>query len=125
MMGAIGSGKSTLSSKLTPFGWTVISSDDHKSKRVKIKSLLAKKLSVPNQRVIIDATNPTRDGRREYLQIGIEKGYDCVIIHHLNAGDFRNALREKPVAKVAELTYWKRLEPPSSEDGVTFYEYLD
>jgi DNA 3'-phosphatase len=124
LMGSPGSGKTTLSKKLVPFGWTVISSDDYKSSRAKIKSVLAKSLSTPNQRVIIDATNPTRDGRREYLQIGLERGYSCVIIHHLNAGDFRNTLREKPVPKVAELTYWKRLEHPSVEDGVPFYEYL-
>jgi bifunctional polynucleotide phosphatase/kinase len=125
LMGSPGAGKTTLSKQLVPFGWIVISSDEYRSNRVKIKSVLTKSLSVPNQRVIVDATNPTRDGRQDYLQIGLTRGYSCVIIHHLNAGDFRNALREKPVHKVAELTYWKRLEPPSNEEGVTVYEYLD
>lgn len=114
MVGVPGSGKSTfVEDYLVPAGYVHLSGDILKT-RPKIITQLKKNVKEGNS-VVIDATNPTEKGRQEYIDIvqSIDPDYDYVIYYCVRNGEPWNALREKPVPKIALNRYYKNFEAPS------------
>jgi bifunctional polynucleotide phosphatase/kinase len=79
MMGYPGSGKSTISKKLEEkYGYKIINQDLLKTKLKCQKE--AEKFIKNNESVIIDSTNPTKEKRKEGIDLGKKNGYNIRVI---------------------------------------------
>lgn len=124
LVGVQGSGKSWYAQQLEISGWIRISSDDYQSNKSRMQKAIQNGF-LTGQSIVFDATNPTINGRQEYIQLGNNAGYSVAIVHLLNPGEARNKLRDKPVPAIALRTYWSRYEEPTLEvDHVPVYELL-
>lgn len=121
MVGYPASGKSTISQGVFKAnGYEVLESDELKT-MAKIRAGLKKALG-EGKSVVVDATNPTRERRKEYVNIAREiRGEDIKVrcIHvatSMEESVARNNLRskEKGVPMIAYYTYRKRFEEPNA-----------
>lgn len=123
MVGYPASGKSTITQTVfKPNGYEILESDELKTV-AKIRSGLKKAL-VAGKSVVVDATNPTRDRRKEYIDIAkaISPNIQIRAIHvatTMEESVARNNLRpkEKGVPMIAYYTYRKRFEAPTVDEG--------
>ena len=123
LMGMPGSGKSFFyQSYLAPHNYVYLSQDQLKTKG---KVMTALKRALPTgQPIVIDATNPTKAGRAEYITVAQAAGYIVDIIYVVRNGEEFNKLRAEPVPTIAYNMYFSKLEVPTTDEvngGV--YEY--
>jgi len=122
LMGMPGSGKSTFyQTHLKPLGYTYISQDELKTKDRVLTAL--KKAVLTGKPIAIDATNPTRAGRAEYINVARANGYTVDIIYLVRNGEEANKLRSTPVPNIAYNMYFSRLDVPTAEEAAAIYEY--
>lgn len=121
LVGSPGSGKTFFSQRL---GWTHIESDAYGSNWPRIQKAFRAALA-KGDRVIIDATNPSRARRMEIIQIAREHQAPTAIILFLNAGKWCHAPSRKEIPKIATNQYWARFEEPNPQiEGVPVYYQL-
>lgn len=118
MIGNPGSGKSTLSGKFKEVGYVVASQDELGSKAKVIR--IGKQAWNLGKSVIVDATNPGADKRRELVE---EITADTAptkprvrFIWHIRDGRSFNKLRSEPVPEIAYRTYTKNFVRPTLEE---------
>lgn len=120
MVGFPGSGKSTLTNQFEKYSnYSILHGDDLKTE-AKIIKMLNKELE-NKKSVIIDATNPSI--KKRSIFINIAKKYNVYIrIITMNTSMeesmSRNALREKPIPKIAFYMFRKKYEEPKICEGV-------
>jgi DNA 3'-phosphatase len=121
LVGSQGSGKSTFAQKL---GWNHIESDTYASNWNKIQKKLREYL-LRKEKVIIDATNPSRARRMEIIQISREYNAPVGIILFLNSGKWNHSPNRKEIPKIAINLYWSNFEEPNPQiEGVPVYYQL-
>jgi len=121
-VGMPGSGKSSFfQQNLLHKGWILVNQDILKTKSKVLSSIHAALSS--GKSVAVDATNPSLDKRREYLNIAIQYQIPTMILYFVTNGYQLNKLRPDPVPNVAYSMYYKNLIEPSPElDGVPVVE---
>lgn len=131
MVGYPASGKSTISqSVFKANGYEVLESDELKT-LAKIRSGLVKALG-EGKSVVVDATNPTRERRKEYVdaarRVAPSIRIRCIhVATSMEESVARNNLRpkDKGVPMIAYYTYRKRFEEPNAEsEGFDALEVL-
>lgn len=122
LVGMPGSGKSYFyEHNLLPKRW-VHASSDLLGTNAKVLNTVRNALA-NKQSVAVDATNPSLERRREYLNLAIQYQVPTMIIYFVRNGYDWNKLRPKPVPDVAYNMYYKNLIEPSLElDGVPVVE---
>lgn len=123
-VGMPGSGKTTFYEEyLSPRGYVHINQDTLKTKN-KVLSTLKKSLQ-EGKSVAVDATNPSSDKRREYINLAVEYQVPTMILYFVGNGYERNKLRSNPVPNIAYSMYYKHLvEPNYNIDYVPVVELL-
>jgi len=121
MVGYPGSGKSTIADQVFGAnGYTVLHSDDIKNNTRMLR--LANTALTLGDSVVIDATNPSRQKRKEYIDLAtsLQIPSRCVYIStSMEESMARNSKREekKQVPKIAYFMFRKHFEEPSKEEG--------
>lgn len=115
LVGQPGSGKSTFAKKWSA-QYTVVSGDEMKSNKNKMQAAVHRALG-EKKSVIVDATNPTRSGRAEYIQLAKQLGVPVRILWFPKPGEAFNALRPVPVSSMALTMYSSRFERPTVDEG--------
>ena len=126
MVGVPASGKSYLSKSFE--GYKIINQDKLKSKK-KCLDKTNKYLKNSNN-IIIDNTNPTKETRKEYLDLADKYGYNKYLINFNIPKDVAKYLNKyrtqtegkKLIPDIVYNIYYKKFEEPSSEEG-TIIEY--
>ena len=75
--------------------------------------------------IVIYSTNPTQENRLEYYEKAKEYNYSIKVIYFLINGTGFNKLRDLPVPDIVYHIYFKKLEPPNTENtpGEIIYVY--
>lgn len=121
MVGQPGSGKTFFAQKLkeiNPNRITVISGDEFKSNTGRMLKAAEDALK-QGRTVIIDATNPTRQGRSAYIQLAESYNLKPRIFWATRPGKAWNALRAKPVPAIALNMYGSKFERPTVQEGAS------
>lgn len=106
LMGMPGVGKTTLYQKTyAPRGYIHINQDTLKTKA--LRTALSE-----GSPVVLDATYPGKEKRREQLGLAQNMGYQTDIIYLTRNGAEYNRLRKEPVPNIAYSMYFKYLELP-------------
>jgi bifunctional polynucleotide phosphatase/kinase len=130
-VGMPGAGKSTFYRKyLDHRGYRHANQDVLKTK-AKVLEMVRGNLA-NGQSVVVDATNPTLEGRRQFLDLAIEYQVPTMIIYFVGDGHGWNKLRgtpvdptSKPVPSIAYSMYYKQLVEPTFEtDGVPVVQIM-
>jgi len=116
-VGAQGTGKSTYTETYFP-EYYMISSDKLKSNKKKILSELEKQLKLKTSPgIVIDATNPTQEGREVYYALGSKYGYKIIVLYFVRDGYGWNKLRTTTrVPDIAYNIFYSKLIQPTSEN---------
>lgn len=130
MVGYPASGKSTISQTVfKPNGYEVLESDELKT-MAKLRNALKQSLR-DGKSAVIDATNPTGDRRKEFVDIarGIDKNIKIRVIHvatSMEESVARNNQRSKGgVPMIAYYTFRKRFEQPDKDkEGFDVFETI-
>lgn len=122
MMGLPGSGKTTFAKQHFDDRYVIVSGDELKTIDKMIKN--TKKYLQENYSVIIDATNPSKKKRAEFIDIAKTIGIPIKCIHittSLEEAVHRNNERAKNgksgVPKIVYNIYKKNFEEPSEDEG--------
>lgn len=129
LVGYPGSGKSTFADTLKSMGPCVILKGDELKTPAKISKALKMELQKGPRgpRVVIDATNPTKEHRARYVQIAKDFGLHdvkCVWIStDITESMSRNSLRpqDRIVPKVVFYVFRKKFEEPKADEGIAVY----
>ena len=128
MVGRPASGKSTITKHyFIPNGYVQINRDTigTKEKCHKVTTSALK----DGKSVVVDNTNPTKAGRKEYIDLAVKNKVPCRCIyidiptelsHHLNF--FRQNQTKGKIRRIPEVayrTYEKNFEPPDKSEGFT------
>lgn len=115
-VGMPGSGKSTYYQQHFPT--LVHANRDTLKTQKKVEDTIRAALST-GRSVVVDATNPTVEGRKELIDIARQYQASVLIVYFVTDGHGRNKLRPSPVPNVAYNMYYSRLvEPTPDIDGV-------
>jgi bifunctional polynucleotide phosphatase/kinase len=121
MVGYPGSGKTTIADEVfAKHGYTVLHGDDLRSTARMLR--VANAALISGASVVIDATNPSRSKRKEYIdlatsqQIPVRCIYVSASMETSMAQNLKRAV-EKQVPKVAYFMFRKHFEEPSKEEG--------
>ena len=114
LVGQPGSGKTTFAKCIEDNKYIHIE-NDKMSSLAKLK-LEIKRIVADGKCPIIDATNPTKERRKEYLDIFPTAR--CVLFTSKSA-QIRNSRRTKPVPSVVYAVYNKKFEEPAFSEGFT------
>lgn len=124
MIGFPGSGKTTLINNIfgKNYNYVILSGDEFKTSKKMIK--VAKPLLTQGQSVVIDATNPSKEKRKEYIDVAKELNISIRCIHidtTMEEALHRNNTRakEKIIPKIAYYKYRKMFEKPNADEGCT------
>ena len=128
LIGSPGSGKSTFAENyLVPKGYVRINQDNLKTRQKVIKCL--KDNIDEGKKIVIDSTNPQKNGRSEYIKICKEKNYPIrafvfqvskELAMHLNNLRSINKNRKhysEPVNNIPIHTFFKNFEQPETTEG--------
>jgi bifunctional polynucleotide phosphatase/kinase len=123
-VGMQGSGKSTFfDTYLAPRHWVHVNQDILKT-QPKVLQAIETALK-QGQSVAVDATTPTPDKRRNYLELAVKYQVPVMIIYFVRNGYEWNKSRQHPVPDIGYNIYFKNLVEPSFEvDGVPVVEYF-
>lgn len=112
LVGPPGAGKSEFSKSHPDF--THIESDKYKSNWNQIEKAFRQALS-QGSKIMLDATNPTRERRLQIIQIASQYGAPVGIVLFLNSGKWNTRLQgcRVPVSKMGYNMYWSRFEEPT------------
>ena len=105
-VGASGSGRAEAVELLTTMGYTTIRRSDYKFMDKVIRNLSA------GNRVVFNATNPTKANREELITSSRQLGVESRIIWFVRPGRVYNVLEPKPVPEAAYTRYIKSFEDP-------------
>ncbi len=122
MIGYPGSGKSTIANNIfgTNETYVIISGDELKTIPKIIKN---SKIALDNGKsIIIDATNPTKEKRAQFITLAKKYGISVRCIHvstSMEESFARNNQRpsDKIIPKIVYYVYRKKFEPPTNEEG--------
>tara|TARA_Y100000389_G_scaffold205137_1_gene263872 strand:+ start:202 stop:1092 length:891 start_codon:yes stop_codon:yes gene_type:complete len=117
MVGMPGSGKSTLAKEIFT-DYNIIQGDIYKTSKNMLK--YANKIIEDKKGIVFDATNPSKDKRKEYIDFSKEHNLPirCIYMNtSLSDSLARNSKREKPVPRIVYNIYNKKLEIPMVEEG--------
>ncbi len=115
MVGNPGSGKSTLSATFAQEGY-IIANQDTLGTRAKVLKV-AKDAWSNGKSVIIDATNPSREKRKDIIDILGANKDQVRIFWSIRDGRPFNVLRSEPVPEIAYAMYTKYFDTPSEDEG--------
>ena len=121
MVGYPGSGKSTTARRIADQNGTyeVVSGDELKTPARIIREM--RRIIKENKSPIIDATNPTSEGRKNIMEVAAKEGVSCFRIIHVTTSMedsmARNVEREKAVPSIIYYVYRKRFEKPSVDES--------
>ena len=112
MVGMQGTGKSSYANSLKDDKeYTLVESDAYRSnKKALLKAVELAMLF--GEDVVVDATNPTLEGRQAYYDLAKEHRYTPTTVYMVRNGEAYNKLRDKPVPRVAMAVYLKNLVEP-------------
>lgn len=115
-VGAQGTGKSTYTEKYFP-DYYMISSDKLKSNKKKILRELENQLKLETPGIVIDATNPTQEGREVYYALARKYNYNIVVLYFVRDGYGWNKLRTTDkVPDIAYNLFYSKLIPPTQSN---------
>lgn len=118
MVGFPGSGKSTIANSFNKDKYVVINGDELKTSKRMIKA--SEKFLDEGYSVIYDATNPSIEKRKEYIQVAEKYSLPIraiVMTTDMTEAIFRNNKRDKVIPKIVYYTFRKKFEEPSLEEG--------
>ena len=118
MVGFPGSGKSTVAKNLE---MTVISGDELKTAPKMIKAAEQALKVNPDQSIVFDATNATKERRAEYVAFARRHNLPVRCIHvatPIEVSMEQNKRPEKPVPNIALYPYRKKFEQPTQDEGL-------
>ncbi len=114
-VGNPGAGKSTLAAKFETAGYAVINQDTLGTRGKVLKATVT--AWTLGSSVIIDATNPSREKRKEIVDIlGLSKD-QVRIFWFIRDGRPFNSERPEPVPEIAYRMYTKNFETPTEDEG--------
>lgn len=115
MVGNPGSGKSTLSATFEREGYVIANQDTLGTKAKVLK--VAKEAWTNGLSIIIDATNPSKEKRREIIDALGATNNQVRIFWSIRDGRPFNSLRVEPVPEIAYSMYTKYFETPTEDEG--------
>ena len=122
LVGPPGSGKSSFARQLVSF--THVESDAYKSNWSRIQRAFREALA-RNERVVIDATNPSRQRRLEIIRMAREHQAPVGIVLFLNTGKWSHAPGRAPTHQMAYNRFWANFEEPNPQlEGTPVYYQL-
>ena len=68
-------------------------------------------------------TNPTKEIREKYIKPAKRVGYSITLLYFVKAGHNYNDKRPKKVPDVVYHVFFKKLEPPTSDEGNVYIVY--
>jgi bifunctional polynucleotide phosphatase/kinase len=111
-VGVPGSGKSTYyQQNLQPRGWVHVNQDTLKTAAAVLTAVRTALAS--GKSVAIDATNPSPDKRRQYVELAAQYQIPTLILYFVRDGHGWNDLRPNPVPTIAYNMYYKNLVEPT------------
>tara|TARA_X000000368_G_C23003548_1_gene700056 strand:- start:357 stop:1217 length:861 start_codon:yes stop_codon:yes gene_type:complete len=120
MVGYPGSGKTTISEKINKDKYVVISGDKFANSKNMIKE--SEKYLAVGKSVIYDATNPTIEKRKEYINVAKKYNIEsrCINVKtDIIESMFRNNKRDKVIPKIVYYVFRKKYQEPNISEGFT------
>ena len=124
LVGYPGSGKTTIANTFDPKRYKVINGDIFKNSKAMIKE--SEKYIKANYSIIFDATNPSIEKRKEYIDFANSKNIPirCINVEtDIATAMFRNNKRDKVIPKITYYVFRKKYVKPTIEEG--FYNVIN
>ena len=123
LVGYPGSGKTTIANTFDSKKYMVINGDIFKTSKKMIKE--SEKYIKNNYSIIFDATNPSIEKRKEYIDFANSKNIPirCINVEtDITTAMFRNNKRDKVIPKITYYVFRKKYVKPTIEEG--FYNVI-
>ena len=123
LVGYPGSGKTTIANTFDSKTYMVINGDIFKTSKKMIKE--SEKYIKNNYSIIFDATNPSIEKRKEYIDFANSKNIPirCINVEtDITTAMFRNNKRDKVIPKITYYVFRKKYVKPTIEEG--FYNVI-
>jgi bifunctional polynucleotide phosphatase/kinase len=123
LVGYPGSGKTTIANTFNSKTYMVINGDIFKTSKKMIKE--SEKYIKANYSIIFDATNPSIEKRKEYIDFANSKNIPirCINVEtDITTAMFRNNKRDKVIPKITYYVFRKKYVKPTIEEG--FYNVI-
>lgn len=123
LVGYPGSGKTTIANTFNSKTYMVINGDIFKTSKKMIKE--SEKYIKANYSIIFDATNPSIEKRKEYIDYANSKNIPirCINVEtDITTAMFRNNKRDKVIPKITYYVFRKKYVKPTIEEG--FYNVI-
>jgi bifunctional polynucleotide phosphatase/kinase len=124
LVGYPGSGKTTIANTFDNKRYMTINVDIFKNSKKMIKE--SEKYITANYSIIFDATNPSIEKRKEYIDFANSKNIPirCINVEtDITTSMFRNNKRDKVIPKITYYVFRKNYVKPTIEEG--FYNVID
>ena len=124
LVGYPGSGKTTIANTFDTNKYMVINGDIFKNSKKMIKE--SEKYIKANYSIIFDATNPSIEKRKEYIDFANSKNIPirCINVEtDIATSMFRNNKRDKVIPKITYYVFRKKYVKPTIEEG--FYNVIN
>ena len=124
LVGYPGSGKTTIANTFDNKRYMTINGDIFKNSKNMIKE--SEKYIKSNYSIIFDATNPSIEKRKEYIDFAKSKNIPirCINVEtDITTSMFRNNKRDKVIPKITYYVFRKNYVKPTIEEG--FYNVID
>jgi bifunctional polynucleotide phosphatase/kinase len=118
MVGYPGSGKSTIAGSFDKSKYKVVSGDEFLTSKKMIVE--AEKHITKGVSIIFDATNPTIDKRKEYIDFANKHSVPirCIKLNtDITESMFRNNKRQKVIPKITYYVFRKKYQEPTTDEG--------